>query len=510
MRRNKVMTAAEAANFINDCDTVAVGGALGGECAEALLLALKKRFDDKGAPGSLTLVFGTAKWTACARGVDYLADEKMLKRVIGADFSILPAITGLIEKDLVEAYCLPQGVISHLWRDIAAKKPRTISHVGLGTFVDPDDQGGRLNGRTSEDIVEAVSFDGKKYLAYKTFPVNVALLCGSTADSTGNFALEKGGIALETLAIATAVHNSGGKVIVQVGRLAEEGMFSPWQIVVPGLMVDAVVVSSPELGVGGSRESFVRLRSGGLCDKRDSALRVASRRAMLELSQGDVVFFGPGAPECVSREAADEGLLETVRQTDQMGTIGVSPLGELAFNSVVNVEMVLDKPSHFDFISGGGVDVAFMEMSRVDMNGNVALGNFGEAVCDACLSSDIAQCAKKVVFLGKFTAGELETACNEAGQSRVSDGVKPNFVRKVEHCSFSGRNAFERGQQVLFVTERCVFELGRDGLMLREVAPGVDIGRDILQKMLFTPIVDEAPKRMDPSCFGISTAGNLY
>jgi propionate CoA-transferase len=502
MRRNKVMTAAEAAGFINDCDTVAVGGALGGECAQALLQALGKRFRDKGSPKGLTLIFGVAKDAACARGIDFLTGEDLLKRVIGADFSILPAITELIGKNLLEAYCLPEGVISHMWRDIAAKKPRTISHVGLGTFVDPGNGGGRMNKRTCEDIVETVKFDGKKYLAYRTVPVHAALLCGTTADSSGNFAVGKGGLALETLAIAAAAHNSGGKVIVQVDRLAEEGMFEPGQIVVPGLMVDAVVVSSPELGAG---ESFIRIPGSGLHDRRDKALKVASRRAMMELPRGKVVFFGPGFPEGVSKAAADEGILEDVRQTDSMGIIGTNPLGALSLNAFVNVEMILDKPSHFDFVSGGGVDVAFIEMNRADMRGNVTAGRFGEAVTDSCLHFDIAQCAKKVVFLGRFTSGTLEVECEEKGLSIVSEGGSPNFVRKLDHCNFSGQQALGRGQEVFFVTERCVFQLGPEGLVLRETAPGVATGRDILQKMEFAPVVDETPRTMDPRCFSVYT-----
>jgi propionate CoA-transferase len=395
-----------------------------------------------------------------------------------------------------------------MFRDIAAGKPRTITSVGLGTFVDPVNGGGKINTRTTTDIVERIQFDGKDYLAYKPLPVNVAILRGTTADTDGNITMEKEALTLEALAIATAARNSGGFVIVQVERVADQGTLNARQVKIPGIMVDCVVVSPPEhhwqtfgtqYDPSFSGEIKVPIQSLPPMDMSDR--KIIARRAAFELIPNSIVNLGIGMPEGVSNVANEEKIIDYLTLTAEPGVIGGLPAGGLNFGAATNTDALIDQPSQFDFYDGGGLDLAFLGLAQADAAGNLNVSKFGPKLAGAGGFINISQKAKKVIFVGTFTAGGLKVSVNEGQLSIDQEGKVKKFVKEVEHVTFSGAYAVSKNQPVLYVTERCVFKLTEAGMELIEVAPGVDIDKDILPHMDFKPVINGTPTPMDARIF---------
>ncbi|MUL49780.1 acyl CoA:acetate/3-ketoacid CoA transferase [Mycobacterium sp. CBMA293] len=506
--RDKIVTAAEAVALIRDGDTVVAEGFAGQCFAEELTLALEARFLQSGSPRDLTLAFAVAQGDRQGRGFDRLCYEGLLKRAIGGHWGMSGDLGKMAVDNKIEAYNLPQGVIAQLFRDSAAGKPGLLTRVGLGTFVDPRQGGGKINEATTADRVELMSVGGEEYLFYKAFErLDVAFLRGTTADPNGNITMEHEGLYLESLAVATAVHNAGGLVIVQVQRIAERGALSAQDVKIPGVLVDCVVVSTPEHHTQTWGTTYSAALSGELRVPLSSVpplpmsvRKVIARRAAMELRPNGVVNLGIGIPEGIASVAAEEQLLDYLVLTAEPGVIGGMPTGGTDFGCAINGDAILDQPAQFDFYDGGGLDAAFLGMAQADAQGNVNVSRFGPKLAGSGGFINISQNAKKVVFLGSFMAPARTTVVD--GKIVIGDGVAaPKFLENVEQRTFSGQYAAAAGRSVLYVTERCVFRLTPNGLELIEIAPGVDLDKDVLAHVGFTPLIHEAPKLMDVRIF---------
>ena len=508
-QKGKVVTKEQAVKLIKNADVVATSGFVGIGFAEELAIALEQRFIATGQPRDLTLVYAAGQGDGKTKGLNHLGQEGLVKRVVGGHWGLAPELQKLAIADKIEAYNFPQGVISHMFRDIASHRPRTITHVGLGSFADPRLGGGKINPKTNEDLVELIQFDGKDYLAYRTFPINIAFLRGTTADIDGNVTMEKEALTTEALAIASAVRNSGGFVIVQVERIADRNTLNARQVKIPGIMVDCVVKTED---MENHWQTFgVKYDPAFSCEIRKplssiepmplNERKIIARRSALELAPNAIVNLGIGMPEGIASVAAEGQILDSLTLTAEPGVIGGIPAGGLSFGAATNTEAVVDQPYQFDFYDGGGLDVCFLGLAQADMQGNLNVSKFGPKLAGCGGFINISQNAKKVVFTGTFTAGGLKTSVSSGRLSILQEGRAKKFVKQVEHVTFSGQVALQAKQPVYYVTERCVFHLTEKGMELIEVAPGIDVEKDIIAHMEFEPIISGQPALMDECIF---------
>lgn len=497
-RDSRVCSAEDAVAVVRDSDTVVCGGFVGAAHPESLTNALEKRFIRENEPSGLTLVYAAGQGDGRSRGLNHLAHEGLVTRVIGGHWNLVPGLGRLAIDNKLEAYNFPQGVICQLLRDIAAGRPGCITHVGLGTFVDPLNDGGKLNSRTVDDLVERIELNDQDWLFYRAFPIDVGLIRATSADPVGNLSMSEEVIIGEVLPIAQAVRNSGGTVIVQVQRLIDTPL-PPQEVHVPGILVDRIVVAEE----GQHDQTFAEPHNPAYFSAStdaigqpvsDAGMLSAARyliaaRACDELRPGDIANLGIGMPEGIGAIASERGIFRDFTLTVESGPIGGVPAGGLSFGASANPDAIIDQPALFDFYDGGGLDFAALGAAEIDRKGNVNVSRFGRNVAGVGGFVNISQNARRLVFCGTMTTGGLEISV-QGGQLRiVREGDNRKFVRDVQQISFSGELARSTQRDVLFVTERAVFRLVSDGLELVEVAPGIDVESQVLGVMDFEPIV---------------------
>ena len=508
------VSAAQAAALIRSGWTVASAGFVGVGHAEAVTAALESRFLESGQPRDLTLVYSAGQGDRGTRGVNHFGNAGLTRRIIGGHWRSAPRLSRLALDNEAEAYNLPQGVITHLYRAIAGRKPGVVTPIGLHTFVDPRHGGGRLNERTTEELVELIEVGGKEMLRYLPFPIDCALVRGTSADAAGNITAEHEPFHHELLAIAQAAHNSGGIVIAQVKRI-NPGRARAADVRVPGILVDYLVEVGDDPAVHGMtfgehfNDAYLgegpmpeRATGGGVLDAR----RIIQRRALLELVQQKprVVSLGVGMPAGVGAVAHEEGVDDFVL-TVEAGPIGGVPADGLSFGASAYPDAIVDQPAQFDFYDGGGLDMAFLGLAQFDPTGNVNVSLFGNGPARMVAGIggfiNITQSTRSLVFMGTLTTGGLTVVVEDARLRIVSEGRSRKLVDQVEHLSFSGPYASQLGTRVLYVTERAVFRLHEGGLELIEIAPGVDLQRDIIAQCARPISVASDLREMDRRIF---------
>ena len=510
-RKGKIVTGEQAAAIIRDGDVVTTSGFVGTGVAEDILIYVEERFKKEGHPLNLTLVYAAGQGDGKTRALNHLGHEGLVGRVIGGHIGLAPMLQELIREEKILAYNFPQGIVSTLFRNLAARKPGLISYVGLGTFIDPRIDGGKLNQKTKkegEDLVKLMEIEGKEILFYKLPPINVAIIRGTTADINGNITMEKEALTIEVLAQAMAAKNNNGFVIAQVERIADQHTLNPKHVKVPGILVDCVVVARPENHWMTFAEQYnpgltgeVRIPMASIAALELGERKVIARRAAFELRPNQVVNLGIGMPEGVARVANEEGVLDLLTLTAEPGVVGGMPNGGLNFGTGTNIDALIDQPYQFDFYDGGGLDIAFLGAAEMDKDGNVNVSKFGPRFVGPGGFINISQNAKRIVFMGTFTAGGLKVAVSDGKLKIEQEGRERKFRKQVEQITFSGKYAAQRRQHVLYITERCVFTLTKDGMELTEIAPGVDLEKDILSLMDFKPVMKTPPKLMDARIF---------
>ena len=501
------ITADEAAHLLEDGDAILISGSGGGHAVpEALLAAVERRFLAEGKPLGLTSVSVVGVGDRADLGASHLAHEGLLKRAVTSALVDSPGLVRLAAADKIEAYTLPQGVLSQLMRDMAAGRPGLLTKTGLHTFVDPRQQGARQSPRTPPDFVEVVNLVGEEWLFFKPVPVSVAFLRGTTADEDGNVTMEEEAVLGEMLAMAQATRRAGGIVIVQVKRMARRGALPGKEVKIPGILVDFVVVDAEQRQTYAtyydpSYSGELRIPDGHIKSLPFGPRKVIVRRAAMELFPGAVCNLGAGVSTGLSTIAAEEGLLDAAILTNEQGLIGGAPIMGRDSGGGQNFAAMIEQPAQFDFYDGGGLDLAFLSFAEVDADGNVNVSRFGDRIIGVGGFINISQNAKCVIFSGTLTAGDLDIAWEDGRTVIRKEGRHQKFVPQLEQICYSASMGRAWGQVALFVTERAVFRVGPRGLELIEIAPGLDPERDVISKMGFRPVVSNELKPMDPRIF---------
>lgn len=501
----QVVSAREAIAQINSGATVACSGFVGAAHPELLTATLEEHFLETASPRDLTLIYAAGQGDGKTRGLNHMAHAGLLKRVVGGHWNLAPKLGKLALENQIEAYNFPQGVISVLFREIAAKRPGVLTRVGMGTFVDPKNSGGKLNARTTEDLVQRVELGDEEWLWYRAFPIDVALIRATCADTRGNLSFEDEGILGEVLPVAQAAHNSGGIVIAQVKDISPTPL-SPKAVRVPGVLIDYVVIADESHHSQTFAEQFnphyvtSREQSTPLPVMEFSERKIIGARALMEVREGDLVNLGIGLPEAVACVADETGRLDEFTLMVEAGPVGGVPASGLSFGCSAFPEAILDQPAQFDFIDGGGVDLAVLGAVEINEQGSVNVSKFSGRVAGVGGFVNISQNAKRIVFCCTFRAGGLKIECENGELKIVEEGAHCKFVKELEQVSFYAPTALERGQEVLYVTERAVFRLTPDGLELIEIAAGIDLQKQILDQMQFAPR-RSTPALMPRACF---------
>lgn len=508
-----ILSAKDAVAYIPDKATVAFHGAGGGICEPTEVIdALAERYKTTGHPCALTYYHATGLGDRDNRGMSPLAQNGMVKRIIGGHWAQSPRLADMAEREEIEAYNFPQGMISQLLRASAAKQPGLLSHVGLGTFIDPRQQGGKLNKSTREDLIRLMRIDDREYLFYPAIPIDVAIIRGTTADTDGYISMEDEVTMLDVLAMAQAAHNNGGLVIAQVQRVVAANSIHPKQVKIPGFYVDAIVEAPDQPQMYNAPVSrFIsgdfRKDSGNVEPVALNERKVIARRALMEIAPNNIGNVGVGIADGIGVIAREEGIEERFTLTVETGAIGGVTAQGIFFGASINMRALVDMPTQFDFYDGGGLDVCFLSFAELDAQGNINVHKFNGKVVGTGGFVNISQNTKKAVFCGTLKAGGLKTLVEGGTIKILQEGRFCKMVEKVDEITFSAKQALLREQEVLYITERAVFRLSEKGLVLYEIAPGMDVERDVIAHMAFRPIVSENLKQMDARIFSDQPMG---
>jgi propionate CoA-transferase len=511
----EVCSALDAVRQIKDGAAVWVGGSGAGHgVPQALIEALADEFTTTGHPRDLTTVRVVGIGDFGDVGFSQLALPGLMKRTIGSNIGNEPRLGALVAAEALEAYSFPQGVLAALLRDIAAGRPGHVTHIGLGTYVDPRHSGGKQNAVTTEDLIEVVTLSGREWLFYHRLDIDCAIIRASTADEDGNLTFEDEAILGDSLALAMAAHNNGGRVIAQVANVVSRGSLRPADVRIPGALIDTIVAVPDQRQTYKTRFSPFysgRLRAPAHAAEPTilDARKVIARRSLMEFRPGDICNLGFGISQQIGTIAAEEGITDRLTLTVEQGIFGGIPAHGADGGAGVNFQARLEQPSMFDFYDGGGLDIASLSFAQVDRRGNVNVHAFDDRLRGPGGFINISARTQRLCFVGTFTAGGLRV-CTDYGALHIErEGSNPKFVSNVREISFSGSAERDAAQSVRYITERAVFELTDSGLTLIEIAPGIDIERDILRHMEFEPDISEPVRMMDDRLFRQESMGIL-
>lgn len=505
---SKVKTMSEALDLIQDGAVVATTGFVHWALPDEIFKGIEDRFLETGHPANLECVF-TGSAGLNGTGYDRLGHKGLIGKVIAGHIGLTPNIPALINANECRAYNFPLGVIAELFRCSTQGRKGLMTKVGLRTFVDPRLEGGKMNAVTTEDLVKVVEFDGEEWLYYPTPKFDIAIIRATTADKDGNLSLEHESGRLDPKNVAMAVRAAGGKVIAQV-RYISDTKLPAASVEVPGYFVDAVVESKePEKYHRMTTNIFFDKKYCGMLDAPADALKplplnvrkVIARRCAMELTPASLVNLGIGIPELVATVAGEEGFAQEMTLTSEDGIVGGMPGSGDLFGAGLNASATVTMPEIFDIYNGGNLDLAVLGLAEVNQKGDNNVGKFGPKIPGCGGFINISQSTPKVVFCGAFTAGGTKYEIGNGELHVTQEGKAKKFVKEVQQVTYSGEYGASVGQKVLYVTERAVFELTKDGLVLIEKAPGVDLQKDILDQMEFEPIISPDLKDMDARIF---------
>jgi propionate CoA-transferase len=511
----QVIGAAQAAQLVRAGDNVLVSGSGGGHAIpESILAAIEKRFLDEGQPRDLCLIHVVGIGDRATKGAAHFAHPGMLKRSVTSALIDSPVLIDLARDDKIESYTLPQGVLSQLMREMAGGRPGLITKTGLHTFIDPRQLGGRQSPSAKENLVELMKIDGEEWLRFKPLPLDIVFLRGTTADEDGNVTMEQEAIPGEMLSSAQAARRAGGLVVVQVKRLARRGTLPPRDVKIPGILVDYVVRDPDQSQTYATYYSpayagELRVPLVGMDRLPFGERKIIARRAAMELMPRAICNLGAGISTGISAVAAEEGILDEIVLTNEQGFIGGAPLTGVDSGAAENYEAVVDQPYQFDFYDGGGLDIAFLSFAEVDPHGNVNISRFGSKIVGIGGFINISQYARKVVFSGTFTAGGFQVECSGGSLRILAEGRTRKFVPAIEQICYNASFAEREGRTAVFVTERAVFRAIDGALELIEIAPGVDLERDIVAHMAARPRISSNLQIMDRRLFAPEPMGLL-
>ena len=499
-----------AIGMIRDGDVVAVSGFMLICTPRELYVAIGERFKATGHPRNLTIVAASGNGNSKDQGLYDMSYEGLVTRYITGHFANNSRKVKLVTQNKLECYKYPQGGLVHIYRALAAGTPGEITRIGLNTFCDPRYEGGKLNEVTKEDLVHVVDVLGEEHLLYTVPKLNVGLIRGTTADEMGNISIEDEIAPIDTLDLALAVKAQGGKVIAQVKNYVAAGSLTRREVAVPGCLVDAVVVSeepmeshrqTPGNFYNPVLAGYYRTNDVGFAAIPLSERKVIARRAAMELQPGALVNLGIGIPEGVAAVASEEGIEDKITLTVETGLIGGVPVGGNDFGASVNAWATLPIASQFDLYNGGNLNISCLGFAEVDQEGNINVNRIGNRIMGCGGFIDISQCTERIVFAGTMTSGGLEVAIEDGKLNIIKEGRFKKFIKKVEQVTFNASYSRQLGQDIYYVTERCVFRIGDRGLVLTEVAPGIDVEKHILPNMDFEPVISPDLKLMDDRIF---------